>query len=64
VPVLGKVPLATRIREASDGGRPVALEEPDSEAAAVFTEIAQSLAAQISIRNLKEEAEPAMKITF
>ena len=33
-------------------------------AALAFTEIAKNLAAQISIRNLKDEAEPAMKITF
>jgi ATP-binding protein involved in chromosome partitioning len=64
VPVLGRIPLATRIREASDGGRPLGIEEPGSSAAAAFTEIAKNLAAQISIRNLKDEAEPAVKITF
>ncbi|MBI3934936.1 MAG: iron-sulfur cluster carrier protein ApbC [Acidobacteria bacterium] len=63
-PVLGKIPLATRIREASDGGRPVSLEDPGSEAAAVFTSIAKNLAAQISIRNQQQEAEPAVKISF
>ena len=64
VPILGKVPLATRIREASDGGRPLAVDEPGSATAKTFSEIAKNLAAQISIRNLKEEAEPAVKITF
>jgi ATP-binding protein involved in chromosome partitioning len=64
VPVLGRIPLATRIREASDGGRPVGLDERNSLAAAPFMEIAKNLAAQISIRLLKEEAEPALKITF
>jgi ATP-binding protein involved in chromosome partitioning len=63
-PMLGKVPLATRIRAASDGGRPVSVEDPGSVGAAAFTEIAKNLAAQISIRNLKEEAEPAVKISF
>ncbi|HWP84636.1 MAG TPA: Mrp/NBP35 family ATP-binding protein, partial [Terriglobia bacterium] len=63
-PLLGKVPLATRIRAASDGGRPVALEDPASEGAAAFAAIARNLAAQISIRNLKDEAEPAVKISF
>jgi ATP-binding protein involved in chromosome partitioning len=63
-PVLGKVPLATRIREASDGGRPLGVEEPGSAAAGAFSEIAKNLAAQISIRHLQEEAEPAVKITF
>jgi ATP-binding protein involved in chromosome partitioning len=63
-PLLGKVPLATRIRVASDGGRPVELEDPGSAGATAFTEIAKNLAAQISIRNLKEDAEPAVKISF
>jgi ATP-binding protein involved in chromosome partitioning len=63
-PLLGKVPLTTRIREASDGGRPVELADSGSAGAAAFTEIAKNLAAQISIRHLKEEAEPAVKISF
>jgi ATP-binding protein involved in chromosome partitioning len=64
VPVLGKIPLATRVREASDSGRPVVIDEPDSASAAAFTEVAKNLAAQISIRHLKDEAEPAVRITF
>ena len=64
VPMLGKIPLATRIREASDGGRPLGVEAAGSEAARAFSEIAKNLAAQISIRHLKEEAEPAVRITF
>ena len=64
VPLLGKIPLATGIREASDGGRPVLLDEPDSPGATAFLEIAKNLAAQISIQNMKEVAEPAVRITF
>jgi ATP-binding protein involved in chromosome partitioning len=63
-PLLGKVPLATRIRAASDSGRPVELADPGSAGAAAFTEIAKNLAAQISIRHLRQEAEPAVKISF
>ena len=63
-PLLGKIPLATRIRVASDGGRPVELDDPGSAGAAAFTEIAKNLAAQISIRHMKEESEPAVKISF
>jgi ATP-binding protein involved in chromosome partitioning len=63
-PVLGKIPLATRIREASDGGRPVGLDDPNSAGAAAFTSIAKNLAAQISIRNQQQESEPAVKISF
>jgi ATP-binding protein involved in chromosome partitioning len=61
-PLLGKIPLATGIRKASDGGRPVVLEDPKSPSAAAFLEIARNLAAQISIRNLQEE-EPVVRIT-
>jgi ATP-binding protein involved in chromosome partitioning len=63
-PVLGKVPLATTVRETSDGGRPIVLDEPQSPAAVAFTECAKNLAAQISIRNLKAEADDLVKITF
>jgi hypothetical protein len=56
--------LATRIRQASDGGRPVLIEDPDSAGGAAFVEIAKNLAAQISVRNMKDEQEPAVRITF
>ena len=62
--MLGKIPLATRIREASDGGHPIQLAEPESEEATTFAAIAKNLAAQVSIRNMKEEEEPAVRITF
>ncbi len=64
MPVLGKIPLATTIRETSDGGRPIVLEDPDSPAAQAFSFVAKNLAAQISIRNMKAEAEDLVKITF
>jgi ATP-binding protein involved in chromosome partitioning len=63
-PVLGKIPLATTVRETSDGGRPIVLEEPDSPAAVAFTECAKNLAAQVSIRNVQAEADDLVKITF
>ncbi|OFV96261.1 MAG: chromosome partitioning protein [Acidobacteria bacterium RIFCSPLOWO2_12_FULL_54_10] len=64
VPLLGRIPLATGIRIASDSGRPIILDEPDSSSARAFLEISQNLAAQISIQNMKETAEPALKISF
>ena len=63
-PLLGKIPLATGIRQASDGGRPVVLEDPNSPSAAAFLEIARNLAAQVSVRNLQEAEEPAIRISF
>ena len=64
IPVLGKIPLATTIRETSDGGRPIVLEDPDSPSAQAFSFVAKNLAAQISIRNMKAEGDDLVKITF
>jgi ATP-binding protein involved in chromosome partitioning len=64
IPVLGKIPLATTIRETSDSGRPIVLEDPTSPAAQAFSFVAKNLAAQISIRNMKAEAEDLVKISF
>jgi len=61
-PLLGKIPLATGIRKASDGGLPVVLEDPKSPSAAAFFEIARNLAAQVEIRQ-RSEGEPAVRIT-
>ena len=61
-PLLGKIPLATRIREASDGGLPVVLEDPKSPSTAAFLEIAENLAAQVELRH-RAESEPAIRIT-
>jgi ATP-binding protein involved in chromosome partitioning len=63
-PVLGKIPLATTIRETSDGGRPIVIDDPGSPAADAFTYAARNLAAQVSIRNIKAEAEDLVKISF
>ncbi|MBI4443753.1 MAG: Mrp/NBP35 family ATP-binding protein [Acidobacteria bacterium] len=64
VPLLGKIPLATGIRVASDGGYPVVLEDPAAPSAQVFLQIAKNLAAQISIQNLKQQTEPLVQINF
>jgi ATP-binding protein involved in chromosome partitioning len=64
IPVLGKIPLATTIRETSDSGRPIVMEDPNSPSAQAFLFVAKNLAAQISIRNMKAEAEDLVKITF
>ncbi len=44
VPLLGQVPLDTRVREAGDEGIPIVLAEPESAAAQAFTAIADRLA--------------------
>ncbi|MBU4216107.1 MAG: Mrp/NBP35 family ATP-binding protein [Actinobacteria bacterium] len=44
VPLLGQIPLDTRLREAGDAGTPVVLATPDSPAAVALTEVARQLA--------------------
>ncbi len=43
VPLLGRVPLVSALREGGDTGRPISVTDPDSEAAQVFTAIAERL---------------------
>src|SRR5215470_12227048 len=44
VPLLGQVPLDTRVREAGDEGRPIVLAEPEAPAAVALSEVADRLA--------------------
>jgi len=49
VPFLGEVPLNVAIREGGDSGKPITATEPDSPLAAIYREVAGSVAQQISI---------------
>ena len=64
IPVLGKVPLATTVRETSDDGKPIVLADPDAPAAQAFVNVAQQLAAQVAMRNLKAASEEMVQINF
>ncbi len=44
VPLLGQIPLDTRLREAGDVGAPIVLAQPDSPAAQALEKIAENLA--------------------
>jgi ATP-binding protein involved in chromosome partitioning len=44
VPLLGQVPLDTRVREAGDAGEPIVLADPSSPAAKALDEVAGRLA--------------------
>jgi ATP-binding protein involved in chromosome partitioning len=44
VPLLGQIPLDTRVREAGDAGRPIVLEAPDAPAAKALAAVADRLA--------------------
>jgi ATP-binding protein involved in chromosome partitioning len=43
VPLLGQIPLDTRVREAGDQGTPIVLEAPDAPAAVALSEVADRL---------------------
>ena len=45
VPLLGKVPLVPALREGGDEGVPIVVADPDGEAAAVFAQLATTIAA-------------------
>ena len=47
VPLLGKLPLLTAVREGGDDGRPVVAVDPTSEAAIAFEEMAQRIAVEL-----------------
>jgi ATP-binding protein involved in chromosome partitioning len=53
IPFLGRVPIYEPIRIGGDTGVPIAIGEPKSPAARHFREVAQQLAAQLSIASFK-----------
>jgi ATP-binding protein involved in chromosome partitioning len=57
VPFLGGVPIAVSVREGGDLGVPVVLSDPDSVQAKAFRQIAQNVAAQVSIQAMKKNRE-------
>ena len=52
VPLLGKIPLDIAIREGGDAGMPIVHADPGSAHSKAFVEIAQSVAAKISVLDL------------
>ena len=51
IPFLGEVPLDLPIRTQADAGVPIVLAQPEAASSVVLREIAERLAAQISIQN-------------
>ncbi len=51
VPFLGKVPMDPQVRIGSDTGKPVVLENPQSEAAQALRQVAERVAAAVSMAN-------------
>jgi ATP-binding protein involved in chromosome partitioning len=55
MPFLGSVPLDPQVRVGGDNGRPVVVERPDSPAAQALDEIAQRIAARISVLSFSQQ---------
>ena len=56
VPLLGRLPLVSALREGSDDGRPITATQPDSEAAQVFHEIARQIAVDLKPKKVYSDA--------
>ncbi len=63
-PVLGKIPLATTLRETSDSGRPIVLAEPDSPAAKALVATSEQFVAAVAARNYQAAQETQVEINF
>jgi ATP-binding protein involved in chromosome partitioning len=55
VPFLGKVPMDADVRVGGDSGKPILVSKPESAAAKALTEIAQQVAAKVSVAALGQE---------
>jgi ATP-binding protein involved in chromosome partitioning len=63
VPLLGQVPLSVNVREGGDKGVPIVVGEPDGPQAAAFREIADNVAAQISLQAIKGAGLPVINLS-
>lgn len=55
VPFLGSVPLDPQVRVGSDSGRPVVIDRPDSPASEALDQVAQKVAARISVLSFSQQ---------
>jgi ATP-binding protein involved in chromosome partitioning len=53
IPMLGEIPIDTRVRSGGDEGRPIVSAAPDAPAAKAFLDIAGRVAAEISKQNMR-----------
>lgn len=62
VDYLGSVPMEAEVRVGGDSGDPVVVAHPDSEAAIALNEIAQKVAAKVSVLTLQKQADGIIPI--
>ena len=53
IPLLGEVPIDTRVRSGGDEGQPIVAAAPEAPAAKAFGDVAGKVAAQISIQSMR-----------
>lgn len=53
IPLLGEVPIDTRVRSGGDEGQPIVAAVPEAPAAVAFMEVAGKVAAQVSIQAMR-----------
>jgi ATP-binding protein involved in chromosome partitioning len=67
-PFLGEIPLYTGIRVAGDTGRPVVAvgdgEQEGGDGSLLIKSIARNLAAQVSIRNARQDSGPVVDLNL
>jgi ATP-binding protein involved in chromosome partitioning len=61
-PFLGKIPIDQNVRIGGDTGKPIVISHPDSPVAKAFTEIAERVAARVSVEALKGGTELPINI--
>lgn len=61
-PFLGKIPIESAVREGGDSGKPIVVMQPDSPAARSLRQIAEGLAARISVAALGGKNEMPINI--
>ncbi len=62
VPFLGEIPIVTDIRGGGDTGKPIVVQNPESDQARAVFAIARNVAAQISIQHLADVKPPKVDI--
>jgi ATP-binding protein involved in chromosome partitioning len=61
-PFLGKVPMDPEVRVGGDSGKPIVVSKPESATAIALTEIAENVAAKVSVAALSQENEVPINI--
>lgn len=62
VPFLGSIPIYEPVRRGGDSGQPIVIGEPESAAARAITEVAEQMAAQVSIASYRKPAIPMTEV--